>query len=162
MAARAVNAEVHVEAWSGRGMARNYDGSTDGLLPELYELALPDDGTSVWNHAAWVPDAVVINLGTNDFNAGVNGPSFVTAYTAFVTRLRGLYPDALILCAINQSGDPFSASIDQVLTNVADARVAKINLDAPNWSGCDGHPDVIADQAMADTLAARLRLELGW
>jgi lysophospholipase L1-like esterase len=162
VAARALGAEIHVEAWSGRGMARNYDGSTDGLLPELYDLALPDDGTSQWNHVAWVPDAVVINLGTNDFNGGVNPTTYVAAYTAFVSRLRGLFPNALILCAINNSGDSFSAAIDEVLADVADARVLKINLDAPNWNGCNGHPDVVADQAMGASLAARLQLELGW
>lgn len=69
---------------------------------------------------------------------------------------------ALILCAVNTSGDSFSAAIDQVLVAVADARVLKINLDAPNWDGCDGHPDVVADQAMGASLAARLQVELGW
>jgi DNA-binding transcriptional ArsR family regulator len=45
--------------------------------------------------------------------------------------LRTCYPDALILCAINDSGAPFSASIDQVLTDLGDSKVKKINLNAP-------------------------------
>jgi lysophospholipase L1-like esterase len=162
VAARALDADIHVEAYSGRGLARNYDGSTDGLLPELYGLAIPEDDTSIWDHGAWTPDAVVVNLGTNDFNAGVDPGVYVTAYVGFVNRLRGYFPNALILCAVNGAGDAFSTPIDQVLTAVGDARVQKINLDSPNWSGCDGHPNVVADQAMAGVLVARLQQELGW
>jgi hypothetical protein len=45
---------------------------------------------------------------------------------------------------------------------LGDNNVEKIELDALNWSGCDGHPDIAAHQVMADTLASRLRNELGW
>jgi hypothetical protein len=43
-----------------------------------------------------------------------------------------------------------------------DSKAKKINLNVPNWSGCFGHPETVADQAMGATLAARLRQELSW
>ncbi len=162
LAARQLNAIAHVEAWSGKGMAVNLDGSTEDLMPDLYGYALPDDDQSLWDYNAYIPDAIVIDLGTNDFNGGVDRDNYIEAYEAFVTRLRGYYPDAYILCAVNTSGDAFDDEIDEIIANLGDTNVEKIELGASNWSGCDGHPDIDAHQVMADTLASRLQAELGW
>ena len=55
-----------------------------------------------------VPEAVVINLGTNDFSTGDPGPEFQTIYLKFVTDLRGHYPSARFFLAVGTmlSGDP--------------------------------------------------------
>ena len=68
---QALDADVTTVCWSGRGVLRNYDGSTTGTMPELYELAIPADPPVPWSFAA-APraDAVVVNLGTNDFLGG--------------------------------------------------------------------------------------------
>lgn len=162
LAARELDAVAHVEAWSGKGMAMNMGGDTDLLVPDLYDLTLPDDAQTPWDHSAYIPDAIVINLGANDFAGGVNSDDYIAAYVAFVTRLRGYFPRAYILCAINNSADAFSDEIDEVIANLGDANVEKINLNAPNWAGCDGHPDLAAHQSMASILAARLSEKLGW
>lgn len=162
LAARQLDAVAHVEAWSGKGIAMNLDGSTEDLMPDLYDYALPGDDQTPWDHGAYIPDAIIIDLGTNDFNGGVNRNNYMDAYEAFVTRLRGYYPDAYILCAVNTSGDAFNDEIDAIIADLGDPHVEKIELGATNWGGCDGHPDLAAHQAMADTLASRLRTELGW
>jgi lysophospholipase L1-like esterase len=162
VAARALDAEVHVIAWSGAGLALNYDGSTAGIMPERYPYSLPADSNSLWDTSSWIPDVVVINLGTNDFSANIEQSVFVEAYEDFVHVLRSYYANALILCATNASGGALGTSIDQVITLLGDSKVKRLDLNSPNWSGCDGHPDVVADQSMGDTLAVRLQQELGW
>jgi lysophospholipase L1-like esterase len=162
VAARIVNAEVRIEAWSGIGMALSLGGSTTDVMPELWKYSVPSDLTSTYDCTQWVPDAVLVNLGTNDFNAGVNPAAYVSAYRSFLSRLRGCYPNALVLCAINGAGSAPSASIDQVLSAMGDPRMMKIDLASPNWNGCDGHPDLQAHRAMGNALAARLQQELGW
>ena len=70
-------ADCHIEAWSGFGMYENCCGG-DTIMPDIYERTLatipsanPNDphGTikdNLWNFKSWIPDIVVINLGTND------------------------------------------------------------------------------------------------
>ena len=162
LVAKQLDAIVHVEAWSGKGMTMNNDGSTENVIPDLYAYSLPGDTQSEWDYSQYIPDAVVINLGTHDFAANVNRDNYISDYTAFVTRLRGYYPDALILCAINSSTNVFSDEIDEIIDTLNDSNVKKIDLNSPNWKGCDGYPDLTAHQAMANTLTTRLQEELGW
>ena len=162
LAARSLGAIAHVVAWSGIGMVMDYGGETDNQMPELYGYALPEDTQTPWDYSSYIPDVVIVNLGTNDFNGGVNSATYTNTYQEFVTRLRGYYPDALILLAINLTSDPFSDELDDVIANLGDSNVEKINLNIPSWGGCDGHPDLAAHQAMADTLVTRLREEMGW
>ena len=59
-------------------------------MPALYDRALPEQPASVWDFSAWQPDAVVINLGTNDFSTE-GDPSeavFSAAYRAFLLHVR--------------------------------------------------------------------------
>jgi lysophospholipase L1-like esterase len=161
IAARAVNAEPHIIAWSGIGMYRNYDGATTDTMPDRYGTSLAYDAASTWDYAAWIPDAIVINLGTNDFSSGDPGQPFVTSYVSFVERLRGYYPNALFLC-VSMTDSGFDSTLDSIVTAIDDVEVKKLTLTVPAWAGCDGHPDLAADANMADQLATRLRSELGW
>src|SRR6185437_8007857 len=49
VAATQLQAEVHVNAWSGKGVYRNNDGTTTATMPELYKLALPADANAMWD-----------------------------------------------------------------------------------------------------------------
>ena len=62
-----LNATYHTSAWSGFGMVRNCCGGST-YMPEIFTRIL---GSVVgvgndWNFSDWIPDVVVINLGTND------------------------------------------------------------------------------------------------
>lgn len=162
IAARLLNAEVHIEAFSGIGMARSLDGSTSWTMPNIWDNVNVFDTTVKYDCSNWDADAVVINLGTNDFNAGVEPDVYVETYVSYIETLRECYPRALILCAINDDNDKYSAALDTVVGTIADRHVKKLNLGTPNWAGCDGHPDIIAHIAMGENLAARLRAELHW
>ncbi|MBN2525008.1 MAG: hypothetical protein JXR76_01355 [Deltaproteobacteria bacterium] len=109
VAARKLNAEYVAVAYSGRGVVRNYAGHVSPTIPEIYLKTLPDDpNTTVWNPEDYVPDIVVINLGTNDFSEGLTPGAAVDAltqnyaagYEAFLAKLVSYYPDAQFILVV--------------------------------------------------------------
>jgi lysophospholipase L1-like esterase len=168
--ARGLDAEHVTIAWSGK--------TIDGMA-QLYERTLPARSGSHWDFARWVPDAVVINLGVNDFFQGdVRQPVFTTAYVSLIGRIRSHYPRALIVCALGPMlADTYPAgalnltrarrflraSIDAVHAK-GDARVSFVEFPPqdPMTSGCGFHPDVRTHEQMAQQLIAQLKSELGW
>jgi lysophospholipase L1-like esterase len=121
------------------------------------------------------PQAVVINLGTNDF-ANLMDPGiapFETAFAAFIGTIRGKYPNAVIFLTVGPllySTGLTAATmyIQEVIANAhaaGDMKVQFLDFGQQNTSlgtGCDYHPNVTEHQAMADKLVAALRSSLGW
>ena len=174
LAARAVNAELYTEAWSGIGMLRNYEGTTTGIMPERYPRALPDRATSSWDFGKFVPDAVVINLGSNDFAKGDPGAAFQAAYLKFVTELRGHYPAARFFLGVGPmfGSDEFAKASTYLKAVIAarasagDKNLTLLDLGTQDGTadglGCDYHPSLKTHQKMADKLQAALKADLGW
>jgi lysophospholipase L1-like esterase len=178
-AARLSAEEISV-SYSGRGVARNIDGSTDGTLPQLYGRAVLSDDKSQWNFGQWVPQVVVIDLGTNDFVAGLpDADAFVGAYEAFVRQVRGHYPDAQILVTLGPLlGDSFPANaklrtharedLTRAVTELNAAGDAKVHFfEFPELTdlkamGCDYHANVAAHAQLADAMAGALHDLMGW
>ena len=174
IAARELGADLHTEAWSGIGMYREYGGSTSEQMPVRFLRAIPTDAASTWDFASYVPHAVVINLGTNDFSGGDPGAPFTSAYETFVTDLRGRYPAARFYLAVGPmlSGanyDAAKAHLQSVIaaragdgdTNLALLEFSPIDQGAEGL-GCDYHPTIATNERMADTLVSRLRADLDW
>ena len=113
--AKWLDAQVHVLAYGGRGIVRNWDGRRDvNTLPVFFERSMPDDPASKWDHARYQPDVIVINDGT-DHDAGILPEAELTdAYVAFVTRVRAVHPQAWIL--ISESGFQANAASGQPTT----------------------------------------------
>jgi lysophospholipase L1-like esterase len=170
--ARELEAELSTVAWSGKGVVSNYGGDKVAPMPLLYDRAVPNDAKSTWTFD-WMPDAVVINLGTNDYSTD-NDPSdaeFVSTYAALLERIRGYYPEAWILCTVGPllSGADLAKARTNIAAAVAarmdagDAKLRAYSLTTPNTSpGCDYHPSVATHEAMAAELAPELRALLGW
>ncbi len=179
LAAKALGAEHTAIAFSGIGVFRAYGGATTNQMPVLFERALTDDPTSIWNFGEWIPDAVVVNLGTNDFANGDPGASYTTALTSFLARVRQNYPSAAIVVASSPMlTDTFPAgaqartkSIGYIQAALAarvsagDAKVSYLGLDeqlASDGLGCDYHPSKVTQQKMSAKLVAHLKAQLGW
>jgi lysophospholipase L1-like esterase len=172
IAARALGAELSTVAWSGKGVVYNY-GDSDRVdpMPLLYDRVLPSDPTSTWDFSV-APDAVVINLGTNDYSTADDPPQdvFVPAYLALLQRVRQGYPDAFILTTVGNllygqdipdARAAIAAAVAQFQAEGGD-RIAIWENDVPNTSpGCDFHPSIATHQAMAEVLTAQLRSLLG-
>jgi lysophospholipase L1-like esterase len=172
IAARALDAEIVTIAWSGKGIVNNYGEDVADPLPALYDRTLPGDASSQWDFSV-APDAVVINLGTNDFSTdGDPSPElFRDSYIAFLEHLRAVYPQATLIGTVGPmlSGADLEAARAGIAAAVdarqaaGDAQVRVWELDIPNDSpGCDYHPDVNTHQAMATALVAELKAALSW
>jgi lysophospholipase L1-like esterase len=170
LTAHALNAEPHVIAWSGKGMYRQYsdhDIPSPDQMPELYERTLPTMADSTWDHTRYVPDVIVINLGTNDWSTGDPGTAYEDAYVAFVTHLRTLYPAAEIFCTLGpmQTSAPALARVQDVVTTLADAHVHYLAFATQLESdglGCDSHPSTTTHAKMATVLEQAVRDVTGW
>jgi len=169
VAARALNAEFMCIAWSGRKMWPN------NTVPSIYDLTLPTDTTSKWDFATWKPDAVLINLATNDFGRSAPDESgWTTAYEQFVKRVRKNYPDAMIYVATGSMMNGASlttlkeylAKILADLKTDGETRVKEIDFDpqdgAKDGLGADWHPSLKTDQKMAEKWESALEADLGW
>lgn len=108
--ARALDAEYHVTAVSGIGALRNYNCKNNDTMPVVYDRVFLERADSpLYDHSQFVPDAVVMMIGTNDFapadcnrialNEEVDPESyaaFIETLSKFVGVLREDYPDAEI------------------------------------------------------------------
>jgi len=144
-------------------------------MPDRYPRTLPQqDTTATWDFSKFIPDAVVINLGTNDFAKGDPGMGFQTTYTTFVTDLRGHYPKARIFLAVGPmlggtSYDQAKAYLNGVVTSrssAGDKNLALLEFGTQDGTndglGCDYHPSLTTHQKTSLKLVAALKADLGW
>jgi lysophospholipase L1-like esterase len=174
VAARALDADASIVAASGWGIYSDNGGNTGNVLPALFSNTVGARSSPAWSFAA-EPQAVVINLGTNDFSANMalGEAAFSDAYRDFLGTVRAKYPAALILCAIGPllygTGlTNATAYINALVAEVnqgGDQNVKVLDFGQQNASlgtGCDWHPNVAENQRMADRLVTELEQALGW
>jgi lysophospholipase L1-like esterase len=174
VAARELGADVSTIAMSGQGAYRNYQGDMTDTLPMVYGRALTNDVTPAWDFAA-EPQAVIVNLGTNDISndKGDPGAPFEAAYTGLLATVRAGYPDAWIVCVIGPllSGGDLT-TMQGHIRNVVNARIAAgdsrieffdgIAPQSSDKAACQYHPNPAENQIMAGQIVAELRARLGW
>jgi lysophospholipase L1-like esterase len=185
LASRALGAEYQLTAVSGIGLVRDYSQKYDArTMPEVYDLTFVEEMTSpTWDHTRYVPDVVFIALSTNDFSKGDALPTaprpqldvamYRDAYVAFVTKLRGYYPNAEIFALTSQLLDDAnppgaataaSTALTQAVAQLNTAGDAKVHFFMTTrvaGRACSGHPDAAQHQQLADELTAELRRVLG-
>ncbi|HEY3495522.1 MAG TPA: SGNH/GDSL hydrolase family protein [Polyangiaceae bacterium] len=173
--ARNLNAELSTVAWSGKGVVCNYGddaSSCTNPLPTYYDRILPDDANSQWDFSRFQPDAVVVNLGTNDFSTSddPDEPTFEGAYRDLLEHLREVYPNAHILCTNGPmlSNDDLTRArlyIENVVAELADPKISSFEIapqDGSDGYGCDWHPSLERHEKMAMVVTEALREALGW
>ena len=168
LTAKHYDADYQINASSGRGIVRNYDGSDGDHLPVVYPFVLFDK-LIVYQDKAWQPQIVVIGLGTNDFstplNAGEKWPTrdalhsdYEATYTAFVKSLRARNPNAFfILMATDQVDGEIQTEVKKVMAAVkagGDNRIDFVPMNGLSFGGCDWHPTTDDDLAVSKTLSA--------
>ncbi len=175
IAARAAGADYECIAWSGRKMY------PDNTIPEVYDRTLPADRGSRWPGDGQPPDAILINLCTNDFYASQlpDRAGWVKAYRGFIARLRKEAPEAMIYCALgsmlvdnHSPGRPSLTYarqwIEEVVADCREAGEAKVwflefaTQRPADGLGANNHPSVRTHQLMAEKLTGALHADLGW
>ena len=176
MTARALHADYMLISYSGRGVVRNYgDSSTTSAdpMPVLYDRVCFFDSLHKWNFTNWIPQAVVINLGTNDFST-LPFPAknvFQEAYTRLIDRVRLQYPGVTIFCICGpMTADPCLSYIREVVeqeqkrSRDKDVFFIEIKPEAlanTDW-GSSHHPNIIGMSKMTEIIAPAIRLWMNW
>lgn len=165
VAARNVGAAVHAIAYSGKGVFQNYAGDKNEIFPTLWTRTLTSDAASLWHFSEFTPEAVVVNLGTNDFSAPVAESDFEGAYAALLGDVRTRYPSAMIFCVTWANwGASKEAWVQNAMamTGDPDLRHVGFSIDPADGLGCDYHTNLVTNAKLGLTLTQALQSELGW
>lgn len=170
LAARALDAQVHLVCYGGRGLVRSWNGRLDEHnLPDFYELAIADAKEPVrWDHGRYQPDLIVSAIGTNDFSTGVpERGAYVAAYVNFVRTLLANHPQAKIVLTEGailkgRKKRALTSYIHETVRLVGDARVSSIPSRHHPGDRQDAHPTGPQHAAMARELTPQLRRIMGW
>lgn len=178
LTARALHAQFQLVCFGGKGVVRDWQGKTDVLnAPQFFPLVIPDDTTPTrWDMARYVPDAVVISLGTNDFNLSLGEfperELFVATYVQFVNDVLEQFPEAQIFLTegaiVNddEPGAPQKTVLRQYLRETATRFKSKQVgfVPASHYPGdtCDPHPTTEQHAAMSTDLTPVIADHLNW
>lgn len=113
---------------------------------------------------SFVPDAVVVNQGTNDALGGVTGSTFRVAYLAYLREIRSRWPHALIF-AMRPFGGYESSEIRAAVHGAADPRIVYVDTTGwvPKQELTDGlHPTVVGHRTAAGRLTQFIAARTGW
>jgi lysophospholipase L1-like esterase len=162
---RHFDADYRINAFSGFGIVRNYNGAQPGLnLPTIYQRLKPDDPAQLdAADPGWRPQLVVINLGTNDFSTALNPgepwrdrrqleAAYRTAYADFVRRLHARQPQARFIL---MGSDAFFPQVEQVAATLSaglPGRVTTVRFEGLDLGACDWHPSLADNRRLAALL----------
>jgi Lysophospholipase L1 and related esterases len=187
LAAKALGARAVTVAYSGRGIYRNCDETEAGTLPEIIHRIFPDDATrGAWDFSRYVPDLVVVNLGTNDYNSletkkDLSRDEFDSRlrarYRGMLCELRAAYGERIrfLCCVGSMLGDGFpvgeealtrarqnvSLVVEELVADGFAIRYLDLEPQEPPF-GEDWHPTAATHRAMAEQLRAAVRDFMVW
>ncbi len=128
--ATALDADFNCFSLSGWTIHRRGDSAEPGCvaIPPVYHQTAPVNGcTAEWDFAKFMPDVVVIALGTNDTGYIIKGQAeaqeFVDKYISFLGDLRRHYPDAAIVCTVGMMRQQPIPYIKQAIESFGDGNV---------------------------------------
>ncbi|WP_443750224.1 GDSL-type esterase/lipase family protein [Asticcacaulis solisilvae] len=169
--AKRLNTQVHLVSYGGRGLIRDWQGIRDtNNAPQFYERAAPDEAGPLWNPANYVPDAIGIMLGQNDFNQGIPDQNeFVNAYVEFVEKVRRDAPKAVVFLIdtpiATDDAIPrrtvLQAYIDEVVRRLRSPLVSHANIKHYAGRPANGHPIAEDHIGIADELEPLFKKALG-
>ena len=175
VAARSLGADVSIVAKSGIGIYQDNTGSKTNTMPNVYGQTHYSPATPAWGFNP-KPQAVAINLGTNDFAQNNPGQTnYEGAMLSLVRTVRAKYPDAYIFLTIGPMiSDSYPSGINaytnctnylkHVVTQSNDAKVSYFDLEQQTSTdyGCDYHPNVGRQKIMGDAAAKVIKAKLSW
>ena len=168
-------ADYEVNAISGRGVVRNYDGFRADTLPEAYPYALFGSKVPV-AAAGWDPQVIVVALGTNDFSTALHAgevwktrdelhATYEREYGRFLAGLRVAHPKAFVIVWATDKAD---GEIEREARKVVDGRAAAgdgrvvfLAMDGLQFGGCNSHPDLGDERVISGKLVGVVEGRVG-
>lgn len=165
LVAKHFNADYQVNAISGRGIVRNYDGFIADPLPGVYPFTLFDGG-QVYGAYDWQPQIIVVALGGNDFSTPVHAgdkwktlealrADYIDNYVALVKRIYETDPNVEFVL-MSYGEDEVSNDIAVVTSRLKADGIDRLGffnaaLDYAK-TGCDWHLNTDDDKKISDAL----------
>ncbi|WP_240609421.1 SGNH/GDSL hydrolase family protein [Phenylobacterium deserti] len=163
--AEKLDADYGVEAWSGFGVVRNYNGVSPELSAlKVYPRVIPADSMGqAPNSPDWKPQLIVIGLGTNDFSTPLHTgerwsdqkelrADYRAQYVAFVQELAKRQPQARFILMANAD---WRGEVEDVASQVSrrlPGRVRVLGFSGLELTACDYHPSLNDHAALAEQL----------
>jgi lysophospholipase L1-like esterase len=166
--ARTFHADWELNAMSGMGMNRNWNGKfPDTNFRTYYPRLLQNDAQSVAADPAWHPQLVVIGLGINDFSTPLHdgeawtreslAGQFKESYKALIADVRQRYGDVEIIVTAVKLGEdgqqpPLVQQVAQAASDAGDRHVHYVEYDGLELTACQWHPNLADHARMAQAL----------
>lgn len=184
---RALDVDYSMFSTSGYGIISGYTGDpsvkmTNQLIPDFYEYmgfsydkmeGIPAPMELAWDFNGFVPEAIVINLGTNDDSYcqedTVRQQEYADAYVKFLKVIRKHNPDAMLFCVLGLMGDRLypwvCKAAETYRMETKDTRITTVHLpeqDASIGYVSDYHPLESAHEKAAQVLIPAIREVMHW
>ena len=166
MTARHYDADYQVNAISGRGIVRNYNGFKGDTVPEAYPYVLFDKQQK-YADPKWEPQVVVIGLGTNDFSTKLNPgepwktrdalhADYEATFVKFLNSLRARDPKAYMIVwaadVANGEVEREAQKAVQEFEQQGGGNITYLPVNGLQFTACDGHPSLADEKVIADKL----------
>ncbi|WP_342564928.1 SGNH/GDSL hydrolase family protein [Paenibacillus sp. FSL R7-0345] len=186
LTARRLQADYSMVSYSGYGIITGYTENdqklTTHLLPDYYEKVGKSEGRFdnkllpqqlSWDFSRFVPDLIVINLGTNDDSYtkddAVRQAEYAREYAGFLKTVRRCNPHAKILCTLGIMGDRLYPYVEQAVScysaETGDNTISTMKFEvqeAADGYASDLHPSPVTHHKAADKLAAHIQKLMKW
>lgn len=184
--AQALDADYSMVSISGYGIISGYTAtegvkSASQLIPTYYEKLGFSYGSYqgqtpadvIWDFSAYVPELIVINLGTNDDSYTGSDPErqedYRANYTEFLMVVRRNNPEATILCTLGIMGDRLYPQVKNAVAayteETGDSNIACLKFDVQSPAdgyAADWHPSQLTHDKAAEKLVNRIQQLMGW
>lgn len=184
--AQLLNADYSMFSTSGYGVISGYtdngEKKPEQAIPQYYESLGFSYGSFggnkpqslSWDFNEFKPEAVVINLGTNDDSYCQSDSDkqneFIQAYVEFLKKVRENNPDAHIFCTVGIMGGRIYSSVEEAyiiyMRETGDENISVMRFDQQNGAedglAADWHPTEKTHQKAADALSAEIKAVMGW
>lgn len=164
-------ANCSIVAWSGKGMYENCCDSGE-TMPSYY---LQERGgqayQATWDFSLFVPDAILVNLGTNDFGHDSGAAwekAFTDTYLQFMVNATLRYNNPTLPIFLGQgnmnNGAPLHDALIAAATafNASGGRAFYVDMRVSPVDGCGGHPGTLGHAAMAAAAFPVIGSAMGW
>lgn len=176
MTARHYNADYQINAISGRGVVRSYNGAKVDTLPEVYPYVLFNKKQK-YVDPAWNPQVIVIALGTNDFSTALHAgepwktraalhADFEATYVKFLQKLRAKNPHAyIIVWATDMANGEIETEVRKVVQQFkkdGGHNITYLPINGLHFGACNEHPSLADEKTISEKLIRLIDADGVW
>ena len=169
---RIYDADIHLVSHSGRGVCRNYADAPVALMPEKYSRVFDytEAAGPAWDASAFVPDIVVIYLGTNDFSTEKQPTmeSWCQRYALLIGQIRKDFgADVPVLCMASPALEMLPQYVKTAVERCGQPNVHWMALihgvyNEEDDLGASWHPNYTGQRKVASCVIPYISTLTGW